>query len=338
MSWHNLLVRLMLGALMLGVWMLGVCCPAATLSAQSACDCYVPSYGEPGFGVSGCGGACCDGGCDWERDLGSCCTALLENLSLFAGLEGSKQPQDFGVNANFGGRFHANLGLPLIASHGLGIQIGTALNYTDNAVQVFERVDGTKDRFQSYTTLGIFQRADCGFSWALGYDFLAQRFYDDFNLGQVRGDIGYELSCGNEVGAWFAFGGQQDQGNYATIPVTLAPITQGNLYYRHRWENDAETTIWLGLADGHSEPNLALGDLVPTGNRLVFGSDVFVPLSPWLSLFGQANFITPADTGTVDAFLGIAFFPGGSHGARRRAFAPRLSVANSTTFANDLTR
>ena len=70
----------------------------------------------------------------------------------------------------------------------------------------------------------------------------------------------------------------------------------------------------------------------------MFGADVFVPLNPWLALFGQANFITPADTGTVDAFLGIAFFPGGSHGARNRRFAPRLPVANNTTFATDLSR
>jgi hypothetical protein len=55
-------------------------------------------------------------------------------------------------------------------------------------------------------------------------------------------------------------------------------------------------------------------------------------------LYGQANFLTPADTGTVDAFLGIAYYPGGSHGARERQFAPRLSVANNTTFANDLSR
>jgi hypothetical protein len=47
-----------------------------------------------------------------------CITALLENLSLFGGLEGSKQPQDFGVNAHFGGRFHANMGLPLLPECG----------------------------------------------------------------------------------------------------------------------------------------------------------------------------------------------------------------------------
>ncbi|WP_145379338.1 DUF6666 family protein [Symmachiella dynata] len=275
----------------------------------------------------------CDSGQPCECD-----SAWYDNLSIFGGLDGSKQPQDFGVNAQFGGRFHINLGLPLWEEQGLGVQIGTALNYTDNAVQVFERVDGTKDRFQNYTTVGLFQRTESGFMWAIGYDFLYQDYYDDFNLGQWRGDVGYTWDDENEFGTWFTISNQKDSGHYLTIPLTLDPITQGNLYWRRTWENDAQTTFWLGIAEGHGEVNLALGDLRPTKERLVFGADVFVPLSPYLALFGQANFITPADSGTVDAFLGIAFYPGGSHGARNRRFAPRLPVANNTTFATDLSR
>ncbi len=266
------------------------------------------------------------------------CGSYLENFSVFLGLDGSKQPQDFGVNALFGGRFDVNLGVPLIESIGLGIQAGTSLNYSDNAVQVFERIDGTSDRFQNFTTVGLFQRTDSGFHWAVGYDFLYENYYDKFNLGQWRGDVGVEVDETNEIGTWFAISSQKDSGFYANIPVTLDPITQGSIYFRHTWENDAQTTFWLGIAEGHGEVNLALGDLPPVGERLVFGADVFVPLSPRVALFGQANFLTPADTGTVDAYLGLAFYPGGSHGARKRRFAPPLPVANNTTFANDLSR
>lgn len=264
--------------------------------------------------------------------------SVLEDLSLFAGLEGSKQPQDFGVNANFGGRVHANLGLPLMAAQGVGIQLGTAINATDNAVQVFERVEGTQNRFQSFTTIGIFQRTAAGLSWAGGYDFLYQDSYDEFNLGQWRGEVACRLSVKCELGTWFAISACSDEGRFGATPVVLDPITQGSLFLRRDWENDAQTTVWLGVAQGHGEANTALGDLPPVAERVVFGADVFVPLSPLLALFGQANFITPADTGTVDAFLGVAFFPGGSHGARDRRFAPRLEVANNTTFATDLTR
>lgn len=314
-------------------------CTGTAAQAAAPCNCGLTACGDS-LSCDSC--SACDEyfsdshfACSESRGF---CDTLLENLSLFGGLEGSKQPQDFGVNANFGGRFHVNMGLPVLPQHGLGIQIGTALNYTDNAVQVFERVDGTTDRFQQFTTIGLFQRTACGLSWGLGYDFLFQDYYDDFSLGQARGDIGYRINRCHEIGAWFAFSGKDDSGFFATIPLSLDPITQGSLYWRVNWQNDAQTTVWLGVAEGHGEVNVALGDLEPVGERVVFGSDVFVPLSPKLALYGQANFLTPADSGTVDAFLGIAYFPGGSHGARERQFAPRLSVANSTTFANDLSR
>ena len=146
-----------------------------------------------------------------------CGTAWYDNLLLFGGLDGSKQPQDFGVNAQFGGRFHVNMGLPLWEAQGLGVQIGTALNYTDNAVQVFERVDGTKDRFQNYTTIGLFQRTEAGLIWAVGYDFLYEDYYDDFNLGQWRGDVGFAVDEQNEFGTWFAISNKRDSGHYLTM-------------------------------------------------------------------------------------------------------------------------
>ena len=70
-------------------------------------------------------------------------TGLLDNFSVFLGLDGAKQPQDFGVNAQFGGRASFNWGLPLWASWGLGVQVGTALDATADAVQVTEPLIGS---------------------------------------------------------------------------------------------------------------------------------------------------------------------------------------------------
>jgi len=262
----------------------------------------------------------------------------LENLSLFLGLNGSKQPQEFGVNAHFGGQFAANIGIPLSEETGIGLQVGTALNYTDNAVQVLERVDGTSGRLQSFTTVGLFQRND-GLIWGAAYDFLFQEYYDEFHLGQWRGKIGTELDDRNEVGLRASIANHGDRGVYRAAPainVTLDPITQGSVYWTRTWDNHAATTIWAGLADGHGEPNLALGDFPPTNERFLFGAEVHIPLNDHLALFGQGNFIMPADTGTVDSYLGLVFYPdGGSWTARTRRFSPVLPVANTTSFAVD---
>lgn len=279
---------------------------------------------------------------DWISPTSSSCVSPawnpLDTLSLFGGLEGSKQPQDFGVNANFGSRWAANWGFPLLADYGIGAQIGTSINQTDNAVQVFERVGESSNRTQSYSTIGVFQRLD-KWRWGLGYDFLYESYYDQFFLGQWRGRGGYAVTEVDEFGVWFAISQHHDSGKFLTIPVTLTPLTQGSVYWQHLFSSGARTMFWMGVSEGHAQANLALGDLKKTGDQFVFGAEVDLPLNRYFSIYGQANFISPADSGTVDSYLGIAFYPGGhAYPATRNPFAPLLALANSTMFATDIHR
>ena len=288
----------------------------------------------------------------WESNgCNSCCTGcqscqacpavregLFDNFSLFGGLEGSKQPQDFGVNAHFGGRAHMNWGVPLIPSLGIGGQIGSGLNYTDNAVQVVERVQGTKDREQYFQTVGLFQSTE-NFRWGVAYDFLNQDYFDSFALGQWRVKAQARLTSKNEVGVWAAITGRDDLGFFGDIPVIMQPISQGNVYWTHVWNHEARTTLWAGMTEGHHESNVALGDLPYNDNSFVFGAEVHIPLNNYLALFGQANFISPSDTGTVDAYLGLAFYPAAkAYSIRRQRFSPLFAVANNPTFSVDLYR
>ncbi len=268
-----------------------------------------------------------------------------DNLEVFGGLEGSKQPQDFGTNAQFGGRISANLGIPLLTEAGIGLQVGSSVNLTDNAVQVFDRIEGNRDRVQSYTTLGIFQRTESGLVWALVYDFLYEDYYDNFVLGQWRASLGYQFTQCDQIGAWGTVAQQSDHGNFGpgpvvpAIPVELRPIDQASLYWRHTWENCAQTTVWCGGSPGHGQVDVALGDIHRTGPVVVFGADLHVPLNDHWAIFGEANFLTPCSSGTVDAYLGFAYyFDGTAKGFRQRKWAPVLPVANNTSFATDLLR
>lgn len=272
---------------------------------------------------------------------------MFDNLSLFLGLEGSKQPQDFGVNATFGGRIAVNWGLPLLRDYGLGVQVGHAITFANNAVQVFERRNGNHSRTQYFTTVGVFQRTPAGLRWGVAYDFLTQGSFDTFNLGQWRAVFGYQLTPRDEVGVRLALSGFRDTGRFfdrATTPhanaLTLDPITQGTLYWRHTFEHQAQTTFWAGVAEGHGQLSAAARvDPSPVDRPFVFGAELDVPLNDRLSLFGQANFIQPADTGTVDAFLGLVFTPfPRAHRERNRRFAPVQPVASGATFSVDLAR
>lgn len=272
-----------------------------------------------------------------------CATAegsgALDNLELFLGLEGSKQPQDFGVNAQFGGRAHVNWAVPLWEELGLGLQIGTAINQTKHAVAVTHAIEGSSSRTQNFTTVGIFQRTETGWTWGIAHDFQYQNDYDSTFLTQWRGRAGYSLTENDEIGIMAMVPQTAADASWAGVPVRLKPLAMGSGYWRHTWAYGAQTTGWLGMADRHGQANVALGDRSSTGNVVVFGADLQVPLNDRWALFGEANFVTPADTGTVDAYLGICYYPGG--GAvrwRQRAFAPVLPVANNTSFVTNLVR
>jgi hypothetical protein len=260
-----------------------------------------------------------------------------DNLSLYLGLNGSKGPEDLGINANFGLRTAVNWGLPLWEEYGLGVQVGTSLNYSRTAVRVLRTIDDTRDRWENYTTAGLFQRSPCGLNWGLVYDYVDERYYDHLDLGQWRGQVGYNVTVNDEVGVWGAWREHGDATVVGDAAFSLEPILQGNLFWRHTWSNEAVTRIWVGVAEEHGRFVYVAPGESPVHHPIVFGADIFVPLNDYLSLYGEANFITPNDTGTVTATFGLAFYPGGgAHAASRSRFAPYLPLANNPSFALDL--
>ncbi len=262
-----------------------------------------------------------------------------DTLQLFAGLDGSKQPQDLGINANMGVRVSAALGVPLVTRAGLALEGGVGLNASDAAVHVLEQIEGTSRRTQLFLTLGLVERLRSGFSWSLGTDVLVQSYYDRFTLAQLRGEVAQAVGATDEVGVWFAHGLKNDRGLMGDTTVTLSPVSQGSAFLRHRWPTGARTTAWVGLAEGHNNIVFVFDNDTRSSPVLVYGAALEMPLSDRISVTGAAGFLTPAATGTVDAYLGLTFFPGGSAPRTSRAFAqPALGPANNPRFAVDLAR
>ncbi len=259
---------------------------------------------------------------------------LRDNLTLFVGPEGSKQPQDLGVNANMGIRFAANLGLPLSERLKVGIQIGVASNLSDAAVHVLDQLNGPSRRTQTFLTVGVFQRPTATLHYGLVYDLQFERYYDDFTFGQWRGDVGYGITDDNEIGVWFTRAAHGADGAFVTTPLRLDPISQVNAYTRHTWASAAQTSVWLGVANGHDTIVLPFPNAPRDEHVLVYGAELVMPLSERFAVTGSANLITPTATGTVDAFLGVTYYPRrGALRAARNRFAPPLAVANNPTMA-----
>ena len=204
---------------------------------------------------------------------GSMFHGLFDNVSFFGGLDGSKQPQDFGVNAEFGGRASVNWGIPLVES------IGLAPNWAPHSTRPATRSrscrahSAKRDGRRVIRPWACSTRLESGFNWGFVYDFMHENYYDSFSLGQWRIDLSYQVTQNTSFGIWSAISSQSESGHYTTIPVTLTPITQANLYWSQTWNGGVQTMIWGGWADGHGQVNVVLGDLPRIENPFVFGTD-----------------------------------------------------------------
>jgi hypothetical protein len=261
-------------------------------------------------------------------------------FTMLFGIEGSKEPQDFGVNANLGVVGQLSFSAPLIPNAGVGFQIGNSATFSGNAVQVFELLGESKDRFQNFTTVGLFQRLDSGVSWGVTYDFLNAESFDSFQLGQWRVGAAFDVSPNSEIGVTANLANRSDQANFNAETVKLEPIEQLRIHFRRQWETGASTAVWIGIADQHSEENAVTGTLPNKQNQILFGAELFAPLNQWLAIFGETNLMMPADTGVVNAYLGMQISPRSirwAH-ARNNRFRPFLPVATGASFSVDLNR
>ena len=261
----------------------------------------------------------------------------LGTFSAFVGLDGSKQPQDFGVNASLGGQARFSYAAPLVKAAGIGFQIGTSITAYDNAVPVFGIVGEETERFQSMTTVGVFKRSDNGLFAGAVYDYAAFDSYDRFQLSQWRLRAGYELSPTMEVGTTFNLRGQQDDADFNGTIFSLRPIEQLSIYGRKLWGTGVQSTAFFGVSEGHGESNLLTGIEPRKNNQFLFGADFLAPLTTRLAMYGEATLMMPADTGSVDAFLGFEYVPRGvGRKTLRNRYREMLPVATSATLTTDL--
>jgi hypothetical protein len=261
---------------------------------------------------------------------------LLDNFMLFAGLDGSKAPEDLGINANMGSRVGFNWGIPLWQDVGLGFQVGVAENFHNNAVRVLKPLDGTSQRFQTWVTLGLFQRSDIGVNWGAVYDFRFDDYYQSLTTGQVRMQVGYNVTTSDEFGLWGSIRTREDDVRFGGFDLDVRPMNQGAMFWRHIWGNNAVTRVWAGMADSHGRFVLTSPGASPTNTPFLFGADIFIPLNDCVAIWGEANVVTPNDTGTVTAFMGVAFTPGTANLFGRSRFAPYLPTANNNSFSLDV--
>jgi hypothetical protein len=269
------------------------------------------------------------------EDVPSQAHPYLDNLSLFAGLNGFQEPADLGINSNFGYRLAFNWGFPIWEKQGIGLQVGTAMNYSQNSMRFYRFLDGPLDHYEYFTTVGVFQRDEAS-SWGAVYDFRFDDYYSRTYTGQWRFQYGINLGADNEIGFWATVRDHGDKANFGPYTFSVQPISQWNVFWRHIWNNEIVTRVWIGLASEHSRFDAFLPREPQINHPATFGTDFYVPLGDSFALYGEAHFITPNDTGAITASIGLVWYPGTARGTARSRFAPLMPLANNTNFALDV--
>ncbi len=281
-------------------------------------------YGPRGFGRS------------WGDNCNPCCFPLprLGYFEAFAGAHGFTGPLNR-TTGSFGFQEGFNAGLPAFC--GLTMQAG--INATQSN---FEGAPFTPDdRTQFFTTLGAFRRVDLGLQVGLVVDFLRDDWDYNVDLTQLRGEIGWMMPCGNELGFWFTTGLDEtttdaqvpffgnDSVTFLTSTLSVEPVDMYAFYYRRQLACGGEGRVFGGVTDD---------------SRGLLGGNIRLPLNPcwqfstdflYVVADDQADFRFNDENWNVSVNLVWTPFGQGSSGCQNYC-RPLQDVANNGSFLTRL--
>ena len=288
-------------------------------------------------GCAECAGGGCSTCCGWSLPVVYIPLPYLrvDNLSVWAGVYGAKNPSHLGEGAGFGFEEGLNFGgcLPGLSNHGLSYQFG--LNVVQSELSGNEFTSSSRDQY--YFTGGIFRRVDWGLQGGVVIDYLKDQWYfDSYELTQLRAEVSWVYPCLHEIG--FMYSGALRSGHTfigQAGPIANPTLTTRDIYslfYRRRFAscNGGELRFYGGLTDR--------GDGVLGGN-------VSVPMNDCWALNAAFNYLIPEEGNGPQGdfnegwFVGIrmVWTPGGNGCGNQCDYnRPLFDVANPGLMMLDL--
>jgi hypothetical protein len=172
-----------------------------------------------------------------------------QDFTVFGGVHDFRSPVNITGNSNFGFHEGVNWAMPLWQEYGIGAQVGfqaTQSNLQSSTIDVFDDY-----RKQTFVTAGLFQRP-CdgrGLQYGVVFDYLHDEYYQQFDVGQLRGELSWLWDCRNELGFWFA-AGVMDSTQHDDVFLgadEYSPINQYAFFYRRRFCRGGEGRLWGGF-------------------------------------------------------------------------------------------
>jgi hypothetical protein len=290
-----------------------------------ACECDGCGKGTPAS----------DGCCKFGYEIfDGPCGGCFRTLTIAAGAQGFKGPVDLGVNGNFGLNEGINLGGPLGDPWNFGYQIGANFLQSDFSRGATGQLSNGESfalsaRDQTFVTAAIFRRALCGgLQGGVAYDYLHDSYFEQYDLQQIRSEIGLVIDDCYEIGYYGANGVAtkklHDQPN-----VTLDPTDMYTIYIRRSCQNGGDARIWGG-ASGNGDGLL--------------GADLWVPLGRSFALQNRINYLIPKQGKSADGqqheswgmMMQLVWYPGQMALCQHKnPYRPMFNVADNSLFMVD---
>lgn len=190
-------------------------------------------------------------------------------------------------NGNSGALIGANSGMTLFDC--AGIQLGGSYglyNWEGRGNVVFTNPKAVEQ--VGFITVGA-SSSLCEWNGGLVYDRMFTRHFGIYDLSpsidQLRFQVGYTF-CSDEVGIWGTHSLTSSHKNALGLPVSFKAIGQMNLFWRHFFENNAQTNVWVGTPYENSL-------MFPHGKagNFIAGFSFRVPLTQQLFLDGNGSYM-----------------------------------------------
>lgn len=177
-----------------------------------------------------------------------------------------------------------------------------------------------------------------GFNAGVAYDWMLNKNFGLFAVNpffdQVRGQVGYLIKGGNELGVWASYGVTTAHKTAQQIPLKFRGIGQVNLFWCHYYRNNGYTMLWAGTPYRKG--------LMYTSGRpgtFIVGAQFSFPVTSYFTIQGTAAYmgarkvsgITPSSNYAADISIGITY----SFGKRRIVQSPYMTLANNSNFMTD---
>lgn len=161
--------------------------------------------------------------------------------------------------------------------------------------------------------------------------------YDvDPNLNQLRFQAGIPFCC-EEVGAWGTVRLRTAHETALGVPLKFRSVDQFNVFWTHRFNNDAKSTVWLGVPYSNS-----LRFSHKRAGSFIAGFFLRAPLTQCLSVEGNAFYMRARHASgseqsknyAANMTLGISYFFSNCCARSNESYLP---LANHSNFIVDTT-